>query len=401
MYIVSLRAKVAVVGGIVMLAVGLLPLAAGVAAAGPSVTPATGGTGIQSNTAATGGTGAWTTLTGPTITEGSIGEWPVGEKITLALPANFQWNQAKVAPPSVSGCDKTAGPIAYSGNDGATVTLVAKSGPAQGSLCTISFGQNLQVRPISSASSAGTGGSITLSFVDPALPTPGVYPGGAGQVSMVGSTPAPTPTPTPPPAGALSLAATSPFLNNNAINWGEYIDLKTTGTSGTKYQMQVTTDNVTWETLKDSAGSQLTFTIGSGGSYTYRYTPIRNYWYRSTAGSTTSNSPRITVRQTISLKASVASGKTISHGSTVTFTATVRPARPELQKAVVAFELFRKSGSSWVLDKTTKVTINGDGVATWTWSATASGSYHVRAQAQPTPVNANSFWSPNLSYTVN
>ena len=364
----------------------------------PTVVRATGGTGIQSNTALTGGSGAWTTLTGPTITEGGLGAWPIGTRITLALPANFQWNQARTTPLSVTGCDRNATAITYSGNDVATVTLAARSGASQMALCTISFGTTLQVRPLNSASSAGTGGPITLTFVDPTLPMPSVFPGGAGQVTMVTST---------PPVSSLSLAATSPFLNNNAINWGEYIDLTTTGPAGAVFSMQVTIDNPAavsspnWETLTTSTGGPLTFTIGAGGTSVFRYTPIRNFWYRAAAGTTFSNTPRVTVRQTIAIRPQNASTQTISRGRVITFTATVRPARPELQRAVVAFQLWRRSGSSWVLSQTINRTIDSNGVASWSWTASSAGSFYVRAQAQPTPVNANSFWSPNQFYNVN
>ena len=150
MYQMSLRAKVAAVGGTGILAIGLLPLATGVAAAGATVVPITGGTAIQSNTARVGGSGAWTTLTGPTIHEGSIGEWPVGEKITLGLPANFEWNTARVTAPAVTSCDKESSAIVYSGS-GATITILARSGPCALSVCTVSFGPLLQVRPIARA----------------------------------------------------------------------------------------------------------------------------------------------------------------------------------------------------------------------------------------------------------
>lgn len=356
----------------------------------PVVTPAAGGTGIPSNTAASGGSGAWTTLTGPTITESAIGQFPVDEQIKLDLPTNFQWNPSRTSAPSVTGCDKAASSIAYSGDATATITIKLKSGPVQGSVCRIDFGSTLQVRPLSSSMGAGSGGTIGLSFDDPATTMLDIFLAGAGQVSMVSS-----------PVGSLALSATSPTMNNNAINWGEYVDLITTGTAATQYQMQVTTDNVTWETLKDSAGSPITFTIGSGGTYAYRYTPIRNYWYRSVAGSTMSNSPRVTVRQTISLRpTNGGKTKTISKGTSIAFTATVRPARPELQKANVAFEVWQKSGGSWVRVQTATKTIDSNGIASWSWSASSAGSFYVRAQAQPTPVNANSFWTPNEYYTV-
>jgi hypothetical protein len=365
----------------------------------PTVVRATGGTGIQSNTALTGGSGAWTTLTGPTITEGGLGAWPIGTRITLALPANFQWNQARTAPLSVTGCDRNATAITYSGNDIATVTLAARSGASQMALCTISFGTTLQVRPLNSASSAGTGGPITLTFVDPRLPMPSVFPGGAGQISMVTST---------PPVGPMTLTITAPTMNNMAINWSEGINITTAGSPGTVYQVQVTTTDPSsgtpvWETLTDSSAVVRNFTIGSSGSSTVTppYTPVRNYWYRSISGTTVSNVVRVTVRQTIALRPQNSSTQTISRGRVITFTATVRPARPELQPAVVRFELYRRSGSSWVLSQTINRTIDSNGVASWSWTASSAGSFYVRAQAQPTPVNANSFWSPNQFYNVN
>ena len=364
---------------------------------GPSVIPATGGTGIASSTALAGGSGTWTTLSGPTITEGSIGAWPIGERITLKPPANFGWNQARTAPLTVSGCDRNATAITYSGNDVATVTLVARSGASQLGVCTISFGTTFQVRPLNGSSSAGTGGPITLTFVDPTLPMSTVFPGGAGQISMVTSG---------PPVSSLSLAATSPTMNNNGIVWDEFVDLVTTGPAGAVFSFQVTVDDPAavsspdWETLTTSTGGPLTFTIGVGGTSTCRYTPIRNYWYRAIAGTTTSNTPRVTVRQTIAVRPQSTSTQAIRGGTTVTFTATVRPARPELQKAVVAFELYRRSGNSWVLDRTVTRTIDSSGIARWAWTASSTESLYVRAQARPTSANASSFRSPRQSYDV-
>ena len=204
-------------------------------------------------------------------------------------------------------------------------------------------------------------------------------------------------------SGALILAASSPFMNNNAINWGEYVDLMTTGPVGTVFSMQVTTDNVTWETLTDGSKTPpvpWSFTIGSGGTSTFRYTPIRNYWYRSVAGSMTSNSPRVTVRQTIALRPTHTGTQTIGRGTMIAFMANVRPARPELAKADVVFELWQKSSGGWVRIRTATEMIDSSGVADWTWTASSPGSFFVRAQVLPTPVNANSFWSPNQYYAV-
>ena len=335
-------------------------------------------------------------MSGPTLAEGSIGAWPIGERITLVLPANFGWNQARTAQLTVSGCDRTATAITYSGNGVAIVTLVARSGPAarrvHDQLRGHAPGPAAQQRVV-----GRQGGQIALTFVNPTLPMSTVFPGDAGQVSMVTSE---------PPVSSLSLAAASPLMNDHAISWGKYVDLVTTGTSGAGLSLQVTIDDPaatsspSWETLTTSAGGSLTFTISSAGTSTYRYTPIRNCWYRAIAGTTTSNTLRVTVRQTIAVRPQEAGTQTFSTGRTITFTATVRPARPELQKAVVVFELYRRSGSSWVLDRTVTRTIDSNGVATWVWSASSAGSFYVRAQARPTLANANSFWSPRQSCTV-
>jgi uncharacterized protein (DUF2141 family) len=244
-------------------------------------------------------------------------------------------------------------------------------------------------------------GTYTVSETQQAGWTPTVPAGGSQSVTVTaGQQTAVTFGNRQTPTGALILAASSPYMNNNAINWGEYVDLTTTGPIGTMFSMQVTTDNVKWETLTNSSGSPLSFTIGSGGTSTYRYTPVRNYWYRSVAGSMTSNSPRVTVRQTIALRPTHSGTKTIGRGTMTEFMATVRPSRPELQKADVVFELWQKRSGSWYRVQTATEMIDGNGVADWTWSATSSGSFYVRAQALPTPVNANSFWSPKEYYNV-
>jgi hypothetical protein len=152
-------------------------------------------------------------------------------------------------------------------------------------------------------------------------------------------------------------------MNNNAIIWGQsYIDIKTTGTPGTTFQTQASSDNVTWTPLKNSSGAVLTWTIGSGGYSTYRYTPIRNYWYKSVAGTTVSNVVRITVRETCSLKPSMYGP--VAPGTSVTFSATVRPARSDLPKANVVFQVYRLSGSSWVLYRSVTKVIDDAGIAT-------------------------------------
>jgi hypothetical protein len=198
---------------------------------------------------------------------------------------------------------------------------------------------------------------------------------------------------------AISLAANAPTMNNGAILWGEAVDLVTTAPAGTAFQLQVTTDNVTWETLKDAVAAPLTFTVAADGKYTYRYTPVRNYWYRAVTETSTSGTPRVTVRQTIVIRPVHTGTRRVAAGTSVTFTATARPVRPELAKANVRFELYRRSGSSWVLARSVTVVIDDAGIASTTFTF-GSGRWYVRAQAQPTQVNANSFWTPSQYYTA-
>jgi hypothetical protein len=188
-------------------------------------------------------------------------------------------------------------------------------------------------------------------------------------------------------------------MNNGAIVWGEsYIDIRTTGTPGTSFQLQATTDNVTWTPLTDPTGTPLTWTLDPAGSSTYRYTPIRNYWYRAVAAGMTSNVVRTTVRETSTLLPSTMGP--VTAGTSVTFAAIVRPARTDLPKANVVFEVSLQSGGSWVRYASIPATINEAGVAVVPWTFPSTGSWAVRAQAQPTAVNSNSFWSSYVGYQV-
>jgi len=353
----------------------------------PIITPATGGANIPAATAAQGGSGVWTTLTGPTITE-SVGGQLANAQLLLTLPANFEFNANITRAPSLSsGCGYTASAILYFGAGfGAQNAQVNLTGTASNAPCTISFGQLLQVRPVSS--SAGTGGNMTLSInSSPA--------GNAGVVTMAVAV-------TPPPSGPLNLTAFSPTMNNHAIIWGQsYVDLTTTGRPGTVFQIQASTDQSTWPDIRDSSGAVLNFTIGSSGSSVFRYTPVRNYWYRSVSGSTISASqPRVTVRQTCTLRPNAAGTTTVARGSSTTFRALVRPTGSALPRATVIFQIYQQTGSGWALSGSRSVVsdVAGDAFLTWTWST--PGRWYVQAQAQPTSVNANSFWTPAVYYAV-
>jgi hypothetical protein len=61
------------------------------------------------------------------------------------------------------------------------------------------------------------------------------------------------------------------------------------------------TGAATWETLKDSTGTNLEVQDRRRWKHTYRYTPVRNYWYRATT-ETSEMRRRVTVRQTIVIR---------------------------------------------------------------------------------------------------
>jgi len=202
----------------------------------------------------------------------------------------------------------------------------------------------------------------------------------------------------------IALSVASPHLHNGAIDWGRYVDLTATAPPDTTFSLQVTvtdpaTGAATWETLRDAAGAILKFRTAADGRYTYRYTPVRNYWYRAITDPSASDTVRVTVRQTIVIRPVHTGTRRVAAGTSVTFNATVRPVRPELAKANVRFELYRRSGSGWVLSRSVTVVIDDAGVASSTFTFGA-GRWYVRAQAQPTQVNANSFWTPSQSYTA-
>ena len=357
----------------------------------PTVVPATGGEAVPSSTARIGGDGSWTRLAGPRFIETVHDGVPAGGSIEMTLPLDFEWNSANTSPPLVSGCDRTIHAIIYPTARLLRVAMVAKTGvvPLFG-LCTIDFGTLLQVRPVDAAATDGTSGEISA-FSRRTTGSGSVFSiGAAGRIAMVAA---------PPPAVAISLAANAPTMSNGAILWGEAVDLVTTAPAGTAFQLQVTTDNVMWETLKDAVAAPLTFTVAADGKYTYRYTPVRNYWYRAVTETSQSGTPRVTVRQTIVIRPVHTGTRRVAAGTSVTFNATVRPVRPELAKANVRFELYRRSGSGWVLARSVTVVIDDAGIASTTFTF-GSGRWYVRAQAQPTQVNANSFWTPSQYYAA-
>jgi hypothetical protein len=165
--------------------------------------------------------------------------------------------------------------------------------------------------------------------------------------------------------------------------------------------MQATRDNVTWFDI----GPLLT--TDAAGRNVFVFRPSTNFYYRAVFAGTpdlsagVSNSVRTVVRQ-IALLRPTNSGavKEISRNTSVAFTTTVRPSRPELVPATVTYFLYRLSGSTWVLSTQRTLTADAAGLASTTFTFSSSGEWYVRSQANPTTYNANSVMSPVERYSV-
>jgi hypothetical protein len=196
----------------------------------------------------------------------------------------------------------------------------------------------------------------------------------------------------------ISLTTSAPV-----IVWGSQLILTTrfgTGGAGRTFQLQASSAGATWATIAS-------LTTDASGLATFVYQPGTNGYYRAVfAGAAdlaaaNSNTIRSLVRQ-IALLRPTNSGrvKSISRGTSITFTATVRPARPDLTSAKARFALYRLVGSRWVLISTRDAVLNASGVARTTYRFSVRGTWAVRVRANPTAQNADSFWSPLERYAV-
>ena len=189
-------------------------------------------------------------------------------------------------------------------------------------------------------------------------------------------------------------APTPPGAHNPVILWGQGFNLTTQfampGGANRTFQLQGTRDLVTWTTIT-------TQTTDANGRATFFYTPVTNLYYRAVfAGAAdlaagNSNQVRTVVRQLALLRpTNHGTTKTINRNTSITFSTTVRPARPELAPARVSFYFYRFSSGAYRLVTKRDVVINSAGLASTTFRFTSSGLWYVRSQANPTPYNANS-----------
>ena len=208
------------------------------------------------------------------------------------------------------------------------------------------------------------------------------------------------------PSASITLTTSAPIppgAHNPVILWGQGFTLSVqfgTNGAGKSFQLQGTRDLVTWTTIT-------TLTTDVNGRASLLYTPVTNLYYRAVFAGTldlaaaNSNQVRTVVRQLAILRpTNSGSTRTINRNTSITFTTTVRPARPELAPAKVSFYFYRFSSGAWRFVTKRDVFINAAGLARTTFKFTTSGQWYVRSQANPTPYNANSVMTPVERYCV-
>jgi hypothetical protein len=171
------------------------------------------------------------------------------------------------------------------------------------------------------------------------------------------------------------------------------------GGAGRSIEFQSSSDGVHWS----AAGAA---TADADGLAWLSRQPATTLWYRAFfAGAAdlpaaTSYPVRVTVRQKLTLAASITPPRTIAVGRTVTFTSTVRPLPTSLPRPKVTFVVYRRVGTSWILFRRVDVVADSTGRARFAWRFSTAGAWYVRSMAQATASNAASAWSAVARYDV-
>jgi hypothetical protein len=188
------------------------------------------------------------------------------------------------------------------------------------------------------------------------------------------------------------------------ITWPAGITLagqfsSTPASSGRSIEFQTSLDGTSWTPI----GSGTTDTAGLAGLSNQ---PTTSVWCRAFyAGApdlpaATSYPIAVTVRQKLTLTASVPPPRSIAVGRTVTFTSMVKPPPGDLPRATVTFVVYRRVGTTWVLFRRVDVVADAAGRARFSWPFSRAGSWYVRAMAKATLYVAASAWSPVARYDV-
>jgi hypothetical protein len=209
-----------------------------------------------------------------------------------------------------------------------------------------------------------------------------------------------------PVAGALTLTTSAPIppgAKDPVILWGQGFTLGVqfgAGGANRTLQLQGTRDGAAWTTIT-------TLTTDANGRAALDYRPVTNLFYRAVfAGApdlaaVTSNQVRTVVRGLAVMRpTNGGSTRAVARNSSITFSTTVRPARPELPPSTVSFFFYRQVSGTWQLATRRDVLATSAGLATTTFTFGAAGQWYVRSQAGPTPYNANSVLTPIERYSV-
>ena len=161
--------------------------------------------------------------------------------------------------------------------------------------------------------------------------------------------------------------------------------------------IEASPDGVSWGTIAS-------LQTGSGGTVDATYRPATNLWYRAVLlpsadlAPAASSETRVVVRQIALLRPAPAT-RSISRGTPVTFSTTVRPLRAGLPTPVVTYRVYHLVAGRWQLAAERRI-VAPDGIATLRWTFSAAGAWYVRSMAVPTVHNANSAWTPVDRYAV-
>ena len=374
--------------------------------AGGTKTAAVTGSGATYNVAVTGMTTAGTVMVtvpaavatatgngGPnlasTSTDNSVTWSPGSPTVTINQAAG------QADPTSTSPINFTvAFSVAVTGFSGTDVVITGTAGGTK--TATVTGTGNSYNVAVSGMTTAGT--VIATVSAGAAVNT-------SAQASLVSTSTDNTVTWTPI-AGSITLSTSAPMppgAKDPVITWGQgftlTVQFATNGANKT-FQLQGTRDGVTWTTIT-------TLTTNANGRATFFYTPVTNLYYRAVfagaadLGAATSNQVRTVVRQIGLLRPTLSGAtRTINRNTSITFTTTVRPARPELAPARVTFWFYKRISGAWTLVTERDVFINSSGLASTTFRFASGGSWYVRSFARPTPYNANSVHSPLERYNV-
>jgi hypothetical protein len=281
--------------------------------------------------------------------------------------------------------DFTSADVSISGTAGGTKTATVTGGPTT---------YNVAINGMTNA------GTVIASV------GAGLASDAAGNVNTGSTTTDDTVTWTPASPAAITLTTSAPITpgaKDPVILWGEGFTLGVQfGANGANktFQLQGTRDELSWTTIS-------TLTTDASGHASLVYRPVTNLFYRAVFAGTpdlataTSNQVRTVVRQLAVLRpTNSGSTRSISRNASITFSTTVRPARPELAAATVTFSFYHQVAGLWQLATTRAVVIDSAGKARTTFTFSAAGQWYVRSQAGPTPYNANSVLTPVERYSV-